>query len=234
MTLSQSNDTMAPMDRHTALTQLTERILSLPTKGPALRVGIDGPDAAGKSTLAGELAALLQAAGGPVIRSSVDQFHLPKKIRYTRGDLSPTGYYADSFDLSALKAALLEPLGPGGSGKYRTACFDYLTDRPVEMPEMTALPGSILLFDGVFLLREELIGLFDFTIFVQVSFDTVLRRAEKRDSTYIGSAKDVRTRYLTRYLPAQQIYLSSRRPDLAVDAVLVNDDPNQVELTFRD
>lgn len=40
-----------------------------------LRVAIDGPDAAGKTTLADDLAAHLTGRGRPVIRASVDDFH---------------------------------------------------------------------------------------------------------------------------------------------------------------
>ena len=35
---------------------------------------------------------------------SVDEFLAPRDVRYARGELSPEGYYRDSFDLSALVA----------------------------------------------------------------------------------------------------------------------------------
>ena len=65
------------------------------------RVGIDGPDAAGKTTLADALAAL---TGLPRVRA--DDFLAPPEVRYARGDLDPDGYYADAFDLPALRAAV--------------------------------------------------------------------------------------------------------------------------------
>ena len=67
-------------------------------------VGIDGPDAAGKTTLADRVAAALQ---GPVRRVSADDFVRPRDERYRRGELSPEGYYRDLFDLPALTAACL-------------------------------------------------------------------------------------------------------------------------------
>lgn len=66
------------------------------------RVGIDGPDAAGKTTLADALGAV---TGVPRIRA--DDFLAPPAVRYARGPLSPEGYYADAFDLAALRAAVL-------------------------------------------------------------------------------------------------------------------------------
>lgn len=65
------------------------------------RVGIDGPDVAGKTTLADALAAL---TGLPRVRA--DDFLAPPEVRYRRGRLDPDGYYADAFDLPALRAAV--------------------------------------------------------------------------------------------------------------------------------
>lgn len=65
------------------------------------RVAIDGPDAAGKTTLADELAA---RTGLP--RLCADDFLAAPEVRYARGPLDPDGYYADAFDLPALRAAV--------------------------------------------------------------------------------------------------------------------------------
>jgi len=140
-----------------------------------VRVAVDGVDAAGKTTLAEELANCIRRQGGPVIRAGVDGFHNPRSIRYQRGILSPEGFYRDSFDLSAIVNALLVSLGPGGSGKYRTAVFDHASDTPVGAPLLNAQRGAILLFDGIFLLRNELRRYWDFTIFVKAEFQTTSR-----------------------------------------------------------
>ena len=57
-----------------------------------LRVGIDGVDGAGKTTLADTLADALEAAGIAVIRASVDGFHHPRAVRYRLGRESPEGF----------------------------------------------------------------------------------------------------------------------------------------------
>jgi uridine kinase len=62
-----------------------------------LRVAVDGPDTAGKTTLAGELAEGI-AGRREVIRAGIDAFHRPRADRYQRGSLSPEGTYHDSFD----------------------------------------------------------------------------------------------------------------------------------------
>jgi uridine kinase len=71
-----------------------------------VRVAIDGVDAAGKTTLADELAVHLQAHGRQVVRGSIDGFLRPRVERYRRGSESPEGYYHDSFDHEAVRGWL--------------------------------------------------------------------------------------------------------------------------------
>lgn len=190
----------------------------------AVRVAIDGVDAAGKTTLADELAEALRGLGRAVIRASTDGFHNPRKMRRRRGSLSPEGYYEDSFNYPALAGELLQPLGPGGSGMFRRAVFDFRTDEPVVVPMEEVLPGSVLLLDGVFLLRHELRTHFDFSVFVRASFDVALKRAEQRDLHLFGSVEAVRQRYRERYIPGQELYLRMVQPERWASMVIENND----------
>lgn len=192
-----------------------------------VRVAIDGVDAAGKTTIADELADFLRCSGRPVIRAGIDGFHNPRAIRHQRGSLSPEGFYRDSFDLLAILNELLVPLGPGGNGKYRTAVFDHVRDAAVNSPLLTAGRDAILLFDGVFLLRSELRSYWDFAIFVKAEFQTSLARARARDSRMFGSETEVERRYNARYIPGQKMYLEECVPESAADVVIDNDDPPQ-------
>ena len=110
--------------RSQVLEELTNQIIQIKQPHP-VRVAIDGPDAAGKTTLAQELSALVQARGRAVIRASIDGFHNPARIRHSRGATSAEGYYFDSFNYEALTESLLVPLGLSGTRQYRSAVFDY-------------------------------------------------------------------------------------------------------------
>jgi uridine kinase len=116
-----------------------------------VRVAVDGPDAAGKTTLAEELALGLRRRGRVVVRASIDGFHRPRAARYRRGEDSSEGYYEDSFDYAALRRVLLDPLGPGGDRVYRLAIFDFRVDAARPEPEALASDNDVLIFDGVFL-----------------------------------------------------------------------------------
>lgn len=161
-----------------------------------VRVAIDGPDAAGKTTLAARLAKALRGVR-PVVQAGIDDFHPPREIRHRRGSLSPEGYYEDGFDYAAVRARALDH----------------------------AEHDAVLLFEGVFLLRPELRDCWDLSVFVDVSPAETLRRALSRDLELFGDAGTVRERYEKRYLPGQQLYRAAVSPEAVADVVIDNDDP---------
>ncbi|KRV47284.1 uridine kinase [Wenjunlia vitaminophila] len=189
-----------------------------------LRVAVDGPDAAGKTTLADELARNLSGRR-EAIRVGIDGFHRPRSVRLRRGSLSPEGFYHDSFDHDAVRRTVLDPLGPGGDRRYRTAVFDHRVDAATDEPARVAPEGAVLLFDGVFVLRPELREHWDVSIFVDVSEEEALRRALVRDAVVMGGPDVVRERYERRYLPGQRLYRGTAAPELAADVVIDNNDP---------
>src|SRR2546423_4541548 len=201
------------------LETVAERILRLPSDRVA-RVGVDGVDGAGKTMFADELAQILRVAGGPVIRASVDGFHRPKIERYRRGRQSPEGYFADSYNYAALKTALLDPLSPGGSGRYRVAVFDHVTDMPVFAREREALPASILIFDGIFLHRQELRDRWDFSIFLDVAVAVSVARCAQRD----GTSPDPAAPANRRYVEGQKLYLRACDPRACATLAIDNSD----------
>jgi uridine kinase len=213
------------MARNYLLDSVASRVSSLKSSH-TIRVAIDGVDAAGKTTLADELADRLRQLGRLVVRSGIDGFHRPRQDRYARGFDCPEGYYHDSFNLDGLVETLLRPLGPGGTGYYRTAIFDYRKEMPVESPKTKVGPEAILLFDGIFLLRPELRSFWEYTIFVRAQFDETLRRALVRDLALWADAKKIEQRYLSRYIPGQKLYLAECNPEKNADLVIDNNDPS--------
>jgi uridine kinase len=219
-------------DRAATLDRLAAWIGGVDLPHP-VRVAIDGADAAGKTTLADELADRLTRAGREVIRASADNFGRPRAERYRRGRDSPDGYRLDAFDQDALARRLLVPLGPGGHRQYRAAAFDLEADEPVEPAAVTAGPDAILLADGVFLLRPAVRDLWDLRIVVRVTPETSIERAMVRDVPLLGTLAEVEARYRHRYLPAQASYLELDAPLDHADAVMDNDDPEHPRLRLR-
>jgi uridine kinase len=213
-------------NREELLDRLAEAIESA-TTGHPLRVAVDGPPAAGKTTLADELACLLDTRGREVIRASIESFLLPRAQRYGRGEHSPEGCYHDSFDYGALRRVLLDPLGPTGDRRYRNAIYDKPTDTALSLPVATARADAVLLFDGVFLLRHELADRWDLRIFVSTAFERTLDRGRVRDEALYGSSAEVERRFRNRYIPAQQLYFATVRPTDHADIIVHNDEPQR-------
>lgn len=142
------------------------------------------------------VARLAAALPGQVRRVSIDDFLQPRPERYRRGELSPEGYYRDSFDL------------PGLIARCRTHT-----------------PGEALVVDGVFLHRPEMRSLWTLSVYLAVPEETTLQRALVRDADLFGSATEVERRYRERYLPGQALYRREVDPERRADVVVDNSDP---------
>lgn len=213
---------MAP-SRTTVLNELAAMIANFRLERP-IRVAIDGRTASGKTTLANELAERLQQSEREIIRTSIDGFHRPKVERYARGRHSSEGYYFDARDLVAINRLLLAPLGPGGDRLYRTASHDLTTDEHIEQEPKHASDSAILLVDGTFLQRPELVDNWDLAIFVETAEWVSEERGIGRDSALLGGEAATRELYSTRYKPAFKLYDDLCSPCILADVVVFNDD----------
>lgn len=204
--------------------RLAEAIRSVSTAHP-LRVAIDGPPASGKTTLADELALVVRAQDRHVIRATIDDFLFPRAQRYRRGKYSAEGCYYDAHDRAALCRVLLDPLGPGGHRRFQSAAYDKATDTPLSPPATTAPADAVLLFDGVFLLRPELVDRWDLRIYVSVPFEQTVGRARDRATALAGNTADttgIERIWRDRYIPAQQLYLATAHPTDHADVIVYN------------
>lgn len=209
--------------RDEMLGHLAGAVGSVAVTHPA-RVAVDGPPAAGKTTLADELAVILRSRGRTVIRATIDDFLVPRARRYPRGEYSPEGCYLDAHDHDALNRVLLDPLGPGGDRRFQPAVYDHTADTTLSPPLTTAPADAVLIFDGVFLLRPELIDRWDLRILVSTEFETTVDRAVTRERA-ASSRAEVERRWRERYIPAQRLYVATVRPAEHADIIVHNDDP---------
>ena len=151
------------------------------------RLGVDGVDGSGKTVFAAELAVALREAGREVVQVSLDDFHHVREVRYRRGRTSPEGFWLDSFDYSRFVAEVLEPLGPGGSRRYRPRGHDLTTDEVVDGPLAVAPPGAVLVVGfyaiGLRMLvragRAPVVAPAEFTDAITVITEKEARRAAK-------------------------------------------------------
>ncbi|MBN2794680.1 MAG: hypothetical protein JXR88_04690 [Clostridia bacterium] len=189
--------------------------------GDIIIVAIDGIDASGKTSFANEVKEAIK--NRPVLRLSMDDFHNPKEQRIKRGYLSPEGYYYDSFDYAFLLDQILKPL-KGGVLKIPTKLFDYKTEQSLVEEWVELEKHTIIIFDGVFMMRDQLIEFWDYSIFLEITFDEALNRGLRRDIHYFNDQRLLIEKYNKRYLPGQSIYLTDVNPKDKVDMVIDHND----------
>lgn len=211
-------------EKKDALDALAAEIVALYAGGRVV-VAIDGMDGAGKTHFADDLGVALTATGRSVFRASMDDFYRSKAERHARGAESPDGYYRDSFDYSTFRRVLLEPFRLGGSTAFVTAAFDHVRDLPVQAKWRTGPKDAMLVLDGIFLNRPELAGLWNYSVWLEVTREIAEKRMLDRDGP-TGNAE--------RYRGGQDLYLSEVNPRTAASSIIDNSDFDHPRRIFAD
>ena len=113
---------------------------------------------------------------------------------------------------------VIKPLRNGQDFHRQIAFYNKENDRYF-LEQVTIPVGSLVILEGIFLQREELQGMFDYMIYLDISEETRLQRVLKRDG-YIGSQQQIREKYENRYFPAERIYIRDCNPAAKADYVI--------------
>jgi uridine kinase len=189
--------------RSAAMVDIAASLADLPQRAI---VAVDGVDGAGKTTFADRLKPLIEGLGRQAVRASVDGFHNQAAVRYNRGKSSPLGYFLDSYNYDAFRRFLVEPFRRG-EDVVETARFDHRVDLPRPTREIVC-PSAILIIDGIFLHRDELWTLWDYSIFLDVPFALAYERMARRDCC--DPNPEAASNH--RYYAGQLIYLDTCSP----------------------
>ncbi|WP_270343275.1 hypothetical protein [Bacillus mobilis] len=220
------------MNRKQRIKEIADDILKLNVTHPT-RVGVSGITASGKTTFANELAEEIKERGVRVIRASIDDFHNPRAIRYAQGKESARGYYEDAHNYIAFKERLLKPLGPTGNLLYETISHNLITDMPVHNEPLLAQSNMVLIVDGTFLLKKDVVHLFDYKIFVDTDFEIARKRGVKRETEAFGSYEKAEKIFLNRYHAACKMYIDEHNPKICADVVFRNSDFDDSIVVFK-
>lgn len=182
--------------------------------GHVLRVAVDGHPAAGPAALADALVDPLRLAGRPVLRVASGWFLRPASVRLEHGRTDPDAYYDDRLDLAALRREVLDPLGPGGSGRYLPTLWDPGTDRSTRAGYEVAPERAVLVLDGTLLLGAGLP--FDLVVHLRLSAAARARRVAEEERWA---------------LPAYERYDAEVDPVSWADVVVRVDDPRRPALS---
>ncbi len=118
----------------------------------------------------------------------------------------------------------------GRGATYRTASFDEPTDQPVDEPGQLVAGHEILVFDGIFLCRPELVGYWDYVIFLEGQARVDLERlGYVMADAPTGGPELVDhvlqwVRRIDRYSSGMRYYLDQVDPRARADLVIDNND----------
>jgi hypothetical protein len=141
-----------------------------------LRVAIDGAPAADPTALADALVDPLRVRGRPAVRVSTDDFLRPASVRLEFGRTNPDTFYTGWLDEAALRREVLDPAGPGGSGRIVTRLWDARTDRATREPYSDLPPNAVVLVSGPLLLGGGLP--FEVAVHLELSAAALDRRTD--------------------------------------------------------
>ena len=125
--------------------------------------------AADAAALADAVAEAVRGTAVPVARVRADDFLRARSLRLEYGRDDPDAFHDLWYDVAALRREVLDPLGAGGDGRFLPRLRDPGTDRAVKVPPVEAAPGTVLVLDGRFLLRDDVRDAFDVTVHLDVS-----------------------------------------------------------------
>ncbi|HSY15053.1 MAG TPA: hypothetical protein VK816_03630 [Jatrophihabitantaceae bacterium] len=148
-------------------TELASGIDGNAVGGAAVRVALDGPLCADPHGLAAAMTGPLRVLGRPAVQVRAEYFWRDAALRLEYGRTDIHSLLHDWLDTAALERELLDPLGPGGSGRYLPSLRDPTTNRATREPKRLADPGTVLIVSGELLLGYGLP--FDWTIHLRLS-----------------------------------------------------------------
>jgi len=203
---------------------LFEKILFRVTQRPLgapFVIGINGIDASGKTMFSKDLAGFLIGQGYCVQLVHVDDFHKPKKFRY-KGHSEAENYYYRSIDFERLVRDLLDPIVQKQELDVELTLLDLNSDQYTLSRRYVVNRNSIVIVEGVFLFKKDLLEYFDFKIFLDISFSESVRRALARDEHI--PAGQVEDRYAEKYHAGQKLYFRLHDPKGSADITINNED----------
>lgn len=207
--------------REQIFAQIHNHILENKSPSCCYIVGFNGVDTSGKSIMAEAFDSFLNAKGHKTQLIHIDDFHNKSDIRY-QGDNKIDSYFYYAFDLSRLKNELLSPPKIGSVINKELLLLDLDTDKFTNKKKYDIDNDTIVIIEGVLLFREPIVDFIDTRIFIDITFDAVIKRAMQRDVPKYG--EEFLQKYIDKYIPIQKIYLNKFSPKENSHFVIDNND----------
>ena len=221
------NKKAKPFDGSAFHFALAQKILWIINEKPItnrpLIIGITGIDCSGKTEFTINIANYLHLKNYEIEIIHLDDYHFPEKVR-SSGKNPVENYINQGFNFDLLIEQILLPVRKLEDGEVFEAKLLHLnlnSDKFDIEKSYSIKPETIVLLEGVFLFKPIIREYIDFLIFLDISFEECLNRAKKRDVDRFG--KILLNKYSQKYIPAQQLYLTTYPVTQYADMVINNE-----------
>ena len=178
-------------------------------------LGVTGIDASGKTLFSKDLELFLLSKRYKTQMIHLDDFHNPTSVRYS-GDNPADNYYNLSFNIDQIISKLLIPIRTITPYRVTLPILNLETDKYDLEKEYIFDADTIVIFEGVFLLRKELSPYIDYTVYLEISYEESLSRGQLRNT------EDIVEKYATKYLAAQRKHLAEYPPEKHANLIVDN------------
>jgi hypothetical protein len=190
--------------------RLVDEVVELVDARPGrVRVALDGPPPTRPRALAERVADALRTRGRMAVVVSADDFLRPASVRLEFGREDPDEFLDGWLDTGGLRREVLDPTGPGGSGRVLPRLWDAVADRAHRDKYVELPTDGVVLLAGALLLGRDLP--LDLTVHLRMT-PAALSRTLPDDEHWT--------------LPAYARYVEERAPE-AADLVVLSDHPDR-------
>lgn len=187
-------------------------------------VAISGIEGGGKRALAEKVAAALKLEGISVAIVHTDDWEAAESVRFNIMS-SPEEYYLNAYRFDEMIEQLILPLKLFGSIKTSVTLENVMTPRTVEY-DFTDI--DIILIEGVYLLQEAYLDLYDYTCWVESDFDAAFTRLTGQ--SYIEQSQEALVNIFEMLIkPAGQYHIYTDNPQGHADSIYIEEEMSENE-----
>lgn len=197
------------------LNLLFDKIKTLLNQNKSPIIGIDGLGGAGKTTISEIIIDELKKNNIHTVLLHIDDFIHKREVRYNPNFPDWQCYY----DLQWRYDYFCEVIDRiKSSGYTNVELYDKENDLYINK-HFSVSDCTVIIVEGIFLQRKELVNLFDYMIYIDIPERVRLNRVLLRD-TYIGTKEEILFKYENRYLPAEHKYIEEYNPSQKADFIV--------------